>query len=119
MAPDRRDGTTFGARNPARLVFAVHRWKITIVLTGQNDGAGLDGTKRLVEVATIDRPVADVAVMPRPQHRQQIVGVVVDEGGFPEVLDEFLVAPSVHPAECLGAVEGLREAPPGVDRREG
>src|SRR5713226_134378 len=64
VTPDRRYRPAPGARDAARLVLAVDRREVAVVLAGQDDGARFDRAEGAVEVTLVGRAVADIAVMP-------------------------------------------------------
>ncbi len=74
----------------------------------------------LAQVAVKEFVVADVAVLPGPQHRQEVVGVPRQEQPFPETDKEILQRRVSHLLDVgFDAVERLREAPAGIDATEG
>src|ERR1700733_5573063 len=119
VSPDRRHFAADSARDEARLMMTVDRWKVAVRLTWQNDRLRLDAAERLREVAAIGERVADVAIHPGPYQRQQIVGVVMDEGWLPEIFDKLLGVPRAEHPIALRPIEGFGEAPSGINRGEG
>src|SRR4029077_700196 len=72
----------------------------------------LDCTERRLEVALVQFVVADIAVLPGPEHRQQIVGILRQEETFPECDQEILKRGVAHRLEIeFLAVERLRKSP--------
>ena len=73
------DHAQLRARHVSRLPLVVLWRKVEVLLAGHEDGPGLDGGERALERAVEARGPADVAVLPRPELREQIVGVSIVE----------------------------------------
>src|SRR5882724_4923266 len=73
MAPDRGHRNEFGVRHMGNLELAVFGRKVQVGLTRHDIGLGLDGTEGRLEVALVELVVADIAVLPGPEHGQEIV----------------------------------------------
>src|ERR1700722_13041313 len=119
MAPDRGHLVANPVGDEAGLVMTVDRRKIAVRLAGQNDGLRRDAAERLREVAAIGGCLANVSIHPGPDQSQQVVGVMMNESGLPEILHELLGAFRAESAIALRSIERFREAPSGVDRRKG
>ena len=65
---------------------------------------------RQLKVALVARVGANVGVLPRPEHRQEVVGVAPHEQAFDE-LDRLLERGEPHLPVRLFAEEVLRERP--------
>src|SRR3954454_7007618 len=118
VAPHSRDDPEFGVGHVPDLVFVVLRREVELLLGRHDDRAGLDRPERLFKRAVEALGLADVAVLPGPQHRQQVVGVaVLQEEALPETDEEVLERGEPHLPVALLEVERLREPPPGVDAR--
>src|ERR1700730_6647103 len=118
MAPDRRNGHKSGVRHMRNLELAIFRWKIQIGLARHDIGSGLDGAERRLEVAVVEFVVADVAILPGPEHGQQVVWILRQKKPFPERHQKILKRGKAQRLEIqFLAIERLRKAPAGIDPR--
>ena len=83
VAPWRFVGTQLGVRHVARLERVIFRREVQIRRTGNQDRAGLNGFECVYEDTAVSVVGADVAVLPRPQFREQVVCVPVEMVAFP------------------------------------
>ena len=91
VAPHSRDDPQLGVRHVPDLVLVVLGREVEVLLGRHDDRPRLDRAERLLERAVEARGLADVAVLPGPQHGQQVVGVAaVEEEALPEADEEVL-----------------------------
>ncbi len=118
MAPDGGNRDKFGVRHMRDLELAVFRRKIQIGLARHDIGFGLDGAERRLEVAVVKLVVADVPVLPGPEHGQQVVWILRQEEPFPERHQKVFKRGVAQRLDIqLLAIERLRETPAGIDPR--
>src|SRR5579862_3738663 len=116
VTPDRRHRYKFRIRHVVDLKPAVFRRKVEVRLTWHDVGFRLDRPQSRLEVALVELVVADIAVLPGPEHRQQVVGVLWKEKAFPERNEEILKRGIAHDLQIKPlAIKGLRKAPAGID----
>src|SRR4051794_37745846 len=116
VAPHPGDDAQLGVGHVAHLVLVVLRREVEVLLGRHDDRARLDRSESLLERAVEALGLADVAVLPRPQHRQQVVGVaLVEEEALPEPHEEVLERGEAELPVALLEIERLREPPAGVD----
>src|SRR3954468_8402633 len=112
VAPRSRDDPQLGVRHVPDLELVVLGREVEILLGRHEDRPRLDGAERLLERAVETLGLADVTVLPRPQHREQVVGVaVVEEEALPKADEEVLEWPEPEPLKALLEVEPLRRPP--------
>src|SRR6267378_1218202 len=114
--PHRGNGDKFGVRHLHNLELAILRRKIQIGLARHDIGPGLDRAERHLEVAVVELVVAYVAVLPGPEHGQQIVWILWQEEPFPERHQKIFKrgVAQYFDVQFL-AIERLRKAPAGID----
>lgn len=90
MPPDGREREQFRVRHEGHVTPAVLHGKVRVVRAWHHEGTRLDRTERRGQIATINWVVADVGVLPGPQHGQQVVRVAAQEARLPVAHDEVL-----------------------------
>src|SRR5215212_8067164 len=91
VAPDPRDDAQLGVGHVLDRVLLVLRREVEVLLCGHHYGFGLDRAQSLLEIAVEAGCLADIAVLPSPEHGQQVVGVAaVQEEPLPEAHEEVL-----------------------------
>ena len=112
MAPDRGHGQQFRIQHVGDFKLAVFRRKVEIGLTRHYISLCLDRAQCSLEVALLEFVVADVSVLPIPQHGEQVVGILLQKEAFPKPDEEIFqrgIAQALY-IEPL-AIEGLRDQP--------
>src|SRR6476620_7167647 len=82
MTPNRGDRQEFRVGHVGDFELAVLGREVEVGLAGHHIGLCLDGSQSLLEIAVMELVVADIAVLPGPQHGQKVVGVLRQEASF-------------------------------------
>src|SRR6516225_2408407 len=100
------------------LVFTIGGGKVSVEVDRYHNRSGFDRFQSCFKIAVIGGIVADIAVVPCPQLRQQIVRVAPLEKWFPEILDKLLVVRGPESLINSCTIEWFGKPPAGVDRRK-
>src|ERR1700751_1634226 len=100
------------------LVFTIGGREVSVEVDRDHNRSCFDRLQSRVKIAAIGGIVADIAVVPCPQLREQIVRIAPLEKWLPEILDKLLVVPGPESLISSCTVEWLRKPPAGVDCRE-
>ena len=111
MAPRRFHDSAGAVRDVLGFVFGIDRRQVSISIDWQDDGPRLYGLERRLKVTLLERIIADVPLLPRPQLRKQVVGVAALEEWLPEILDKLLMVLCREGAVGAGSVKRLPTHP--------
>src|SRR6516165_2582017 len=118
MSPNRRDRPKLGIWHQLYLKLIVTDAKIEVRFGWHDYGTSPDCAQRCREITVVSAIGTNVGVLPRPEHRQQVVGIVPPEVPFQETYRIFHRS-QPHLAVLPLAKEILRERPPRVHAAEG
>ena len=118
MAPWRLEYAELGAPHGRDFRFVVRRHEIHVGGAGHDDRAGLDRLQSTAKIAAIDRIVADVAMLPRPDLGEEVVCVPV------EVILLLVAHERLERGEAELPIESIAKkvmgvGPGGIDSAEG
>src|SRR5215217_1180825 len=115
MSPNPRDDAQLGVRYTPHRVFLILWREVEVLLCGHHYGFGLDRGEGIIVVAVEVGGLTYVAILPRPEHTEEVIGVsIFQEEPLPETHEEVLQRRVPHLAIHLVPVEGLGETPPRV-----
>src|SRR3954447_5926523 len=110
MSPRGWDRPKFCVRHLGDLEFVITHSKVEIGLAGHHDRPGGDRTQRSRPLALEAFVHADIGVLPRPEHRKQVVWIAAPEETFDE-RNNLIDGAHAEFAVLLVAEEVLREGP--------
>ena len=115
MAPDRLNGTEGRVGHQTGLILAILRREVQIRAARHNICARFDIPQSLFKIPVVQRVRADISVLPRPEHGQQIIRVLLEKIVLPLVDQEIFQLLIAGCLVQLLAIERLRECPASVD----
>src|SRR3981081_396318 len=118
MPPGARDNPQLRPGHVGDLPLVVLGREVAVLLRRQHDRQRAVRPERFLD-ASETRAVADVRVLPGPQHGEEVVHVAIDEQALPEADEEVFQGAAADrlPFVDFLSVELLGESPTGVDPR--